>query len=147
MSVKGDILESLRTAFTSITKNNGYSLDVAKVFVGSQSISMATEYCPAIIIVEGNEIKLAENEENVMFLAELAITALLKSPETNISLTYDINNFSADIKRIIYGNPSLGEHKLALRILGIDNGTLENFEHAYSSISAQLIYYAQKGIF
>lgn len=147
MSVKGAILVSLQTVLSGITKDNGYSLDVRKVCLGAQSMSQATELCPSIVIVEGNEIKIAENATNVMFAAELSITGILKSFLTGNTLTEDINSFAAGIKTLLYSSPPLGANNLAIRILGIDNGTAENFDHAFSSVVVQLIYYAPKASF
>lgn len=143
MSALSDIVASLKTALEGITVAHGYETTVTTVYDYPIDLTnVQRDLSPLIMVtVNGETDKRVEDGDGVRFETTVIIDGYLRDDPANVQEA--VINLSADIKKLIWSNPDLGDSCYELSFIGMETAISE--EEGRCTISAVLIYYCVNG--
>ena len=147
MSIRGDILDNVKTELEKITVDNKYHQKV--MLVEDEKIKAPDELnvdeFPALFIIDTDESKSAGDVNSLECNLEIIVTGYLKSNTDLCDMQEQRRNLQNDVEKALMVDEHRGGKALKTDIVKIitDKGTLEPY--AVFDMTVQILYYHDRG--
>lgn len=143
MSIKGDIIDNIKTTIEGITTGNGYSQTVAHVNTDSIKLpeDLTADQFPAVNVVDVNETKTPGDIDSKNSILEVMLLGYVQKLNDQDNVQTKRRNLENDIEKALMVDETRGGKAIFTEITKIetDKGIIDNYSETY--ITATIQYY------